>query len=154
MLPYLGVASGICAADLLVKETVKEQIKEHEKKYVCENKLILTKYFNPGAALGTLRDYPLALKCVTMFGMGTLTGALAALAERKNCGLQKLGLSMMLGGAASNAYERFRYEKVTDYIQLNFGNEKFRKVVYNIGDFAIFAGGFLVCVGEIMHKGK
>ena len=76
------------------------------------------------------------------------------MSEKKNCGLQKLGLSMMLGGAASNAYERFRYEKVTDYIQFNFGNKKFRKVVYNIGDFAIFAGGLLVCVGEIANKEK
>ena len=154
MLSYLGIAAGICGLDLLIKETVNTQIKENEKIYTCENKVIVTKYHNPGAALGALKENPCVLKGVTLFGLGSLVGGLSALSERKGFGLQKLGLSMMLGGAVSNAYERFRYGKVTDYIRFNFGNEKFRTIVYNMGDFAIFVGGFFVCIGEIICKEK
>ena len=67
----------------------------------------------------------------------------------KSRGLQKLGLSMMIGGAVSNGYERFRFGKVTDYVQLNVKNPKYRRIVYNIGDFAIFAGSIGVILGEL-----
>ena len=62
--------------------------------------------------------------------------------------LQKAGLSMMLGGAGSNAFERIKYGKVTDYIRFNVGTQKFRNVVYNMGDFAVFAGTLFLILGE------
>ena len=154
MLPYLGIAAGICGTDLLIKETINMQVEENQKIYTCDGKVIVTKYYNPGAALGFLKDYPFALKGVTLFGIGSIVGALAALSGRKGYTLPKLGLAMMLGGAGSNAYERFFNGKVTDYIRFNFGNKNFQRVVYNVGDFAIFAGGFLVCISEIANKEK
>ena len=152
MMGYLGIAASICGTDLIVKETIQKRVNQHQKIYTCGDKVIITKYMNPGAALGAFKDRPLLLKGITAFGLGSLMGALAACDGMKGHFLQKLGLSMMLGGAASNAKERFCDGEVTDYIQFNFGKSKFRQIVYNIGDFAIFAGGFLVCIGEIAHK--
>lgn len=152
MMEYFGIAAGICGADLLVKETIRDRVNEHQKIFTCRDKVIITKYMNPGAALGAFKDCPLLLKWITAFCLGSLTGALAACDGMKGYILQKLGLSMMLGGAVSNAWERFKNGEVTDYIQFNFGKSKFCQIVYNIGDFAIFAGGFLVCIGEIVRK--
>ena len=152
MIGYLGLSALICGSDLAIKETVKEKVEENSKTYVFNERLILTKFYNPGAALGALKDYPFVLKGFTLFGIGSLVGALTAISDMKNRGLQKLGLSMMIGGAVSNGYERFRFGKVTDYVQLNVKNPKYRRVVYNIGDFAIFAGSIGVILGELFCK--
>lgn len=152
MMGYIGIAAGICGTDLMVKDTVQTQVKEHQKIYACKDKIIITKYMNPGAALGIFKEYPQLLKGITLFSIGCLTGALAVYDGMKEQSLQKLGLSMMLGGAVSNAWERFKNGKVTDYIQFNFTKSKIGQIVYNIGDFAIFIGSFMLCIGEILRK--
>ena len=154
MLEYMGLALAVCGADLIVKETVKESVDTNQKIYTCNNKVIITKFYNPGAMLGAFGEHPGFIKGVTVFGLGALVGALAAISGHKGERLQKFGLSLMIGGASSNAFERFRYGMVTDYIQFNFKNKKFRRVIYNVGDFAIFGGSFLLCLGELLHRDK
>lgn len=144
----LGLAAAICGGDLIIKDYVKENVAEHSRKNLVGNKVILTKYFNRGAMLGILEDNPELLKSMTVFGVGSLAGALVMISGKRRYGLQRLGLSMMLGGAGSNACERLKYGKVTDYIRLNVGTEKFRNVIYNAGDFAVFAGTLLLLLGE------
>ena len=95
-----------------------------------------------------MADNPELLKGMTIFGVGSLAGAWMMVAGKRGHSLQKLGLSMMLGGAGSNAYERLKYGKVTDYIRFNVGTEKFRNVIYNVGDLAVFAGTLLLLLGE------
>lgn len=151
MIGYLGLAAAICGSDLAIKETVKEKVAENSKTYVCNKRFILTKFYNPGAMLGTLGDQSTALKGMTMFGIGGLIGALVAISDLKGQGLQKFGLSMMIGGAVSNGYERFRYGKVTDYIQFNIKNPKYRWIVYNIGDLSIFTGSLCLILGELFR---
>lgn len=152
MLEYLGIASIVCGSDLVIKETVKDKVRENSKKYVLNDKIILTKFYNPGAALGALKNQQELLHTVTVLGVGGLYGALAMADMVKGHRLQKIGLSMMLGGASSNAYERLRYGKVTDYIRFNTKNKKLRNVVYNLGDFAIFAGTAMLMAGELLDK--
>lgn len=144
----LGFAAAICGGDLIIKDYVKENVAEHSRKNLAGNKVILTKYFNKGAMLGAMADRPELLKGMTIFGVGSLAGALMMVAGKRGHSLQKLGLSMMLGGAGSNAYERLKYGKVTDYIRFNVGTEKFRNVIYNAGDFAVFAGTLFLLFGE------
>lgn len=152
MLGYLGIASVICGSDLMIKETVKDKVRENSRKYALNDKIIVTKFYNRGAALGTLSDKPELLNTVTLLGVGGIFGALTYASGEKGHFLKKLSLSMMLGGASSNAYERLRYGKVTDYIRFNVGNKKMRSVVYNIGDFAIFAGSAMLMAGELMNE--
>ena len=137
----LGFAAAICGGDLIIKDYVKENVAERSRKNLVGNKVILTKYFNKGAMLGAMADNPELLKGMTIFGVGSLAGAWMMVAGKR-------GLSMMLGGAGSNAYERLKYGKVTDYIRFNVGTEKFRNVIYNVGDLAVFAGTLLLLLGE------
>lgn len=154
MMKYLGIAAAICGSDLAVKATVKEKVAENSRKDMIKDKVILTKFYNHGAALGIMAERPALLRGITVFSVGGLAGALAATAGLKGHCLQKLGLSMMLGGAVSNAYERLKYGKVTDYIRLNAGSERCRRIVYNLGDFAIFAGTACLAAGEILSQDK
>ena len=154
MIGYLGLAAAICGSDLAIKETVNDNIAEDDKIFVCDKKLIVTKFYNRGAALGHLSDKPELLKGITILGVGGLLGALTTISGLKGHNLQKIGLSMMLGGAASNGYERLRYDKVTDYVQFNVKNPKYRRIVYNLGDFAIFAGSGMLILGELICTDK
>ncbi len=63
-------------------------------------------------------------------------------------GLLKTGLSLLLGGAFSNTYDRLKHKMVTDYIRFDFGPSKFRRIVFNLGDFAIVLGALLIVLGS------
>ena len=67
MIGYLGLSALICGSDLAIKETVKENVEENSKTYIFNERLILTKFYNPGAALGALKDQPFVLKGFTLF---------------------------------------------------------------------------------------
>ena len=62
--------------------------------------------------------------------------------------LLKTGLSLLLGGAFSNTYDRMKAKAVTDYIRFDFGPERLRQIVFNLGDFAIMIGALLTVLGS------
>ncbi len=142
MLEYV-LAAGIFSQDVVTKQIVREKIKEREERPFLKGKVVLTKVFNDGAMLGLLRKHPDLLKSMTLLALGVLIGALAGEKPKECKSLRRIGLALMLGGAASNAYERLLYGKVTDYIRFDAGPEKFRKLVFNTGDFAVFIGSIL-----------
>lgn len=151
---YLGLAAALCGGDLLIKDCVKDAFDEKSQKKILGGHVILTKFYNEGAMLGALAEHKELLKGITIFGVGSLAGALMAMGSLKDHQLQKIGLSMMLGGAFSNGYERMKWGKVTDYISFNCKNQKLRNVVYNFGDFAIFGGTALLVIGECLNMRK
>ncbi len=60
----------------------------------------------------------------------------------------KWGLTMLLGGAYSNTYDRLRRKYVVDYVSFQVPVKKLRQVVFNIGDFCIMAGAALVVIAS------
>ena len=68
--------------------------------------------------------------------------------------LRKTGITLAAAGAWSNLTDRYQKEKVVDYIGVKTGKEKLDQVTYNLGDFAIGAGGVLWVLGSIFKKGK
>ena len=64
----------------------------------------------------------------------------------------KTGLSIVLGGAYSNTYDRLFRTYVVDYISFGVKNQKLRRVVYNIADFCIMIGTILVVIGGINNE--
>ena len=154
MMKYLGLAAALCGGDLLIKDCVKDNLDEKSQKRILGDHIILTKFYNEGAMLGVLSEQKELLKGITIFGVGSLAGALMAMGSLKDHRLQKVGLSMMLGGALSNGYERLKWGKVTDYISFNCKKQKLRNVVYNFEDFAIFGGTALLVIGECLNMRK
>ena len=81
-----------------------------------------------------------------------MAGALSMLLVRKGCGIQKVGLSMVLGGALSNLYDRFKRGYVVDYF--SFSLPGIKKVVFNLGDLFVFLGTALFLLGEMGEEFK
>ena len=106
---WFGLAAAICGEDLFFKSYVKACVRENSEKKLIGDKVILTRVYNRGAMLGWMDDAPEMLRGITMLGIGSLAGALAACESEKGHVCRKLGLSLMLGGADINAWERMNY---------------------------------------------
>ena len=70
----------------------------------------------------------------------------------KSKGIQKYGLSMIIGGAIGNLYDRLFYRAVPDFIDLHINN--FHWFIFNIADIFITSGVFLMILSEFIVKGS
>lgn len=61
-------------------------------------------------------------------------------------GLLKWGLTLLLGGAYSNTYDRLARKYVVDYVSFPVPG-RLGKVVFNVGDFCIMIGTLLCVLG-------
>lgn len=138
-----------CSADLYTKAKIRDEAYEKHPITCCDGKITITRWFNHGAMLGAFKNHLMLLKTMMLSG---ITALIYMLFFKNYSPLTDLGLSLAIGGAAGNTYERIRYEKVTDFIRFNIGPKRLRHINYNIGDFAVFAGVILMCLGEITNK--
>ena len=73
---------------------------------------------------------------------------------KKGYRLLKVALGFMIGGAASNVYDRLVRKKVLDYFSFNSKNDRLRNIVFNLADIFIFIGSALFLVFEFIHNRK
>lgn len=144
------VSLAVAVADLLLKKKAEENNSEMDRK-IAGGKILLRKVHNHGLAMNTLDEYPKVVKGTALAAMGTMAVVwMLALAEKGNI-LKKCGLSLILGGAVSNIYDRLKRGYVVDYIAFNVKKENIRNITFNLGDFAIFGGMFML-VGQLIKK--
>ncbi len=140
-----GAAAALFGADQLLKKKA-ESLKKGSIKELPLG-LRFTRSFNRGAAMNLGEENPGMVAALS--GL-VLTAAEAALLYRCLKGKKDLtaaGLTLMIGGAASNVFDRFRKGGVTDYLRFTTGRKKLDETVFNLGDFAIFAGALMVGAG-------
>lgn len=140
---FISIIIAIAAAEAVIKQVREQNGVPGEKKPFLKGKLYLTKYHNYGAFLNLGQKRPefvkglsagLCLICtiVFVFSMGT-----------KGKTLLKTGLSILLGGAYSNTYDRLVRGYVVDYFGFQVKNEKLGNIVFNISDFCIMIGALI-----------
>ena len=66
-------------------------------------------------------------------------------------GLLKWGLTLLLGGAYTNTYDRMKRKYVVDYVSFNVPVKAVRQVVFNIRDFCIMIGALLTTAGYLQE---
>lgn len=140
---YMLIILGIFVGDGLIKKYIEDTKEYGKDEKILNGKIILTKYHNSGAMLNFLdkqKNIVLALSC---FMLGTIFMLFALLVPKKGNRLAKLGLSLILGGALSNTYDRIKKSYVVDY----FSFSCLKKVVFNISDLFIFLGSLLTAIG-------
>ena len=103
---------------------------------------------NEGAFLNLGEREPLLIRLISVVLTVFLTAVFVLTLGKAGKGLMKTGLSLLLGGAFSNTYDRLKNKMVTDYIRFDFGPQKFRQTVFNLGDFAIMIGALLTVLGS------
>lgn len=145
---YFAIAAAIFIGELLLKNHIeKHKIMEDEKK-ILGGKIITTRYHNYGAFLNFMEKNKKLLLFVSGILMGMLGTFMLIIVPQKGKKLLKVGLSFLLGGAASNVYDRFTRGYVVDYFSFSF----LKKVIFNISDFFVFVGGLLTAIWMAFHE--
>lgn len=144
---YVMLAAAVFAGDLLLKNHVEKTKGMHEEKPVLGGRVILRRYHNRGAFLN-LGEKKSALMCALSLGLTAMMLVLfVGTLTRKGGALLKAGLSLLLGGAFSNTYDRLKRKYVVDYFSFHTGFAAFDRVVFNVADFAIMIGALCTALG-------
>lgn len=142
------LAASVFITDLLIKNHIENTGNEGEEKSLCGGRLLLRKYHNSGAFLN-VGQYRRGFVAVLSL-MLTLAATVLFLVTFTYRGsrMLKIGLSLLLGGAYSNTYDRLVRKYVVDYVSFPVKNQKIRNIVFNISDFSIMIGALFMVIGS------
>lgn len=142
------LAVSLFVTDMLVKNHIEHTVNEGEERPVFGGRLLLRRYHNEGAFLniGQCRRGFMAILSLIL----TLAATVLFLVTFTYRGsrMLKMGLSLLLGGAYSNTYDRLVRKYVVDYISFPVRNQKIRNIVFNISDFGIMIGALFMVLGS------
>lgn len=122
--------------------TINEQIP------VIGNFFLITSHRNRGAAFGILQDQRWFFVVVTTV---VLIGIVWYMLKIKKSGnrLLQTALSLVLGGAIGNFFDRALTGEVVDFLQFNFGSYTFP--IFNVADSCIVVGVALIILDSILE---
>ncbi|MCH5261370.1 MAG: signal peptidase II [Lachnospiraceae bacterium] len=146
------LAMAIFVADLLIKNHIERMEDDGQEHTFWNGRLLLRRHHNQGAFLNVgerRRSLIAALSLVLTLGATVL---FLVTFTYRGSGILKAGLAFLLGGAYSNTYDRLMRQYVVDYISFPVKNEKIRNIVFNISDFCIMIGAFLMVLGSANTK--
>lgn len=145
---YIGIIAVLAMIDLCIKKGIEDQedCKFPRELPGSKGTIMMYKNHNPGFSFGCLKERPDLVQMVPLAAASFLSGILAWLFIRKGHILDKLAISITLGGAVSNLYDRFIRNYVVDYFSIQW--KGFKKVVFNLGDFFILLGAVLMLLSE------
>ncbi len=144
---YWMIVMGIFGLDTLVKNHI-EKISDWDKRSGRpDSPLLIRKSHNSGMAMNLGDKYPNLTAMLSLLLTAVLTLVFLVSLLRK--GKLRAGLSLLLGGALSNTGDRLRRNYVVDYVSFNVPFKRLRKIVFNLGDFAIFLGAFMIVFDQL-----
>ncbi len=143
---YLFIAAFIFAGELVIKNYVEKKRKTGEETKIWKGRILIRKDHNKGACMNLGEK-----KSNVVAGLSLILTAALALVflftlTRRGNGWLKAGLSLLLGGAFSNTYDRLKRKYVVDYFRLGVKWAPLRGVIFNISDFCILIGALLVAL--------
>lgn len=146
---YTAIAALLFGADSLIKYAIERNHPDGELRPALHGKIIIRKFHNKGAMLnlGASRQQTMAVLSVifTVFMTGVYVGTLGTRGRH----MLKTGLSLILGGAYSNTYDRLFRKYVVDYVSFEVRNPRLRNIVFNLSDFGIMIGSCLLVISQM-----
>jgi len=143
---YLSVVLGIFGLEWKLKNHIEKTGKEGETQEKWGGFLLIGKHHNRGAFLNAGENKRGLVMALSALLTGVLTVVYFLTLGRAGKGLLKWGLTLLLGGAYSNTYDRLARRYVVDYVSFNVPCG-LRKVIFNVGDFCIMIGALLCVAG-------
>jgi signal peptidase II len=145
----LMVAVLVVVGDRLSKIEIQRALSSYDSIPVIAGWFRIIHTENPGAAFGMLAEGNPFLRSLILIGVSgvvLLFVAWALWSERSTLksGLTRFGLSLILGGACGNLYDRVVHQTVTDFIEVYHGGWAFP--AFNVADSAITIGAMLLLI--------
>ena len=146
---YGWIIGGLTALDLGIKSVVEGQEDGTFPRELPNSRVMikLHKNHNAGFPFGFLKERPELVKTVPLMVISAMAGALCSLLQGKGKTAQKLGLSIIIGGALSNLYDRLVRGYVVDYFSIEW--DRLKKVVFNLGDMFVFLGSAVIVAEQV-----
>lgn len=142
MLHILGVAA-IFHGEKKLKDYIELHKQESQNEPALKGAILVTKYHNYGAFLEKGKKHgTLVRACSVGLTVGVGIFFMLTLFQKGN-GLLKAGLTLLLGGAFSNTYDRLKRGYVVDYFRFNVKWQPLRNIIFNISDFCILIGALM-----------
>jgi signal peptidase II len=142
-------------ADRVSKSYIQHSITALDSAPVIPGWLRIVHTENPGAAFGVLAEGNAFVRGAVLIGISTvvLIFVISALWNRTSfaASLARLGLSLILGGAIGNLYDRVVHGTVTDFIEVYHNGWSFP--AFNVADSAITVGAVLLLL-DLMRPGR
>ncbi|MBV9182312.1 MAG: signal peptidase II [Acidobacteria bacterium] len=144
------IALGVLLLDRLTKRLVAKDISLHDSITVIKRVVYITHVENRGAAFGLFNDSPSAwtLGVLVLFSVVALVVVSTLLWRNAHAmTASAVGLSLILGGALGNLWDRLLTGRVVDFLLVYIGS--YQWPAFNIADSAIVVGAGLL-VFEIL----
>jgi signal peptidase II len=143
---YAILTVSIAAGDFLLKKHMEERLAWGERKPICKGKIVLRKYHNHGIAFNFLEKHSGLVKVLCASLMLSLAICWCILLQKKHASGLLWGLSFLLGGGASNLYDRAVRGYVVDYFSFQTPLKWLNRIIFNVSDLCIFLGGIIVFI--------
>ena len=140
-----SIALAIFALDRLTKWIIESRMPEYSSFSVIPGFFDIVHARNTGAAFSMLADSESPLRLVFLVGVAGATLVLVGLMLRKAASMEPktaLALSLILGGAIGNVFDRIVFGSVTDFLDFYIGNAHWPS--FNVADSAIVVGSALL----------
>jgi len=143
--PFAVLAVLVLVADQLSKYAVEKFTASGSVRVLIPGLLNLVHTNNPGVAFGIFADaqMPWRAPLLIAFSIGVMSLIVWLLATGRAGGwLGQCGMTLILGGAAGNLFDRITRRSVTDFI--DFHIRGYHWYTFNVADSAIVIGAALV----------
>ena len=149
---FLFLIAAVVLLDLGLKDSIDEMKDEQFPKTLegSKGRILLYRNHNEGFPFGALKETPELVKMIPLAVVSAAAGILCWILPKKGQFLEKLGLSMVIGGGLSNLYDRLFRGYVVDYFSIQW--KKLKGVVFNLGDMFVFAGSLILVLKELLGK--
>ena len=153
MIPLITGSSAF-AADRVRKIWAESHLKENgAMRPLAGGRIALRRLSNKGSAGGYFADKKMLVTASTAAATAIVIAEWIRSAASGSSLLVRSGYALIAGGGLGNLYDRLRRGAVTDFISFKKRDGRIGKLVYNVADFAVFAGAALMLAGELI-KGK
>jgi signal peptidase II len=150
---HILIALVIFTGDQVTKALVEARIPLHDVLPLIPGFLQLTHVKNRGAAFGIFADAPSQAKLMLLVTLSVIALAVVITLLWRNHPHDRrtgLGLSLILGGAVGNLFDRLVHGSVVDFVE--FFVRSFHWPAFNLADSAIVIGAGLLLVDMMRSR--
>lgn len=146
MIFYVMVAAGAFVLDYKIKNYIEKNKEYNDPEEIMGGNIIIRKIYNRGAIMNFMDHKQRLVSKVSVMLTLALSVCYVWVLLKKGWGGLKFALSLVLGGAISNTYDRVMHNYVVDYFSFNTKIQGLKKIVFNISDMFIFLGAAIAVV--------
>ena len=140
---YIFLVTLIFILEWKTKNYIEAVYDFSKQDFIFKNRIRIRKYHNHGAFLNIMEKKKKFLYLISVIFTLVITFFFFITLFHKGNHMLKLGLSLLLGGAFSNTYDRLSRNYVVDYFSFCSPFPKLNRIVFNISDFCIIIGTLL-----------